>query len=52
MLFLTLTRSLTRPLARSLVVFLNGPWAAAPLTKFLSPKLSDLLAYLLLQPRI
>lgn len=50
MLFLTLTRSLTRPLAN--VVFLDGPRAAAPLSELLSPELSDLLTYLLLQPWI
>lgn len=52
MFFMTLTRPLTRPLASSLVVFLDAPRAAAPLTEFLSPKLSDLLTYLLLQPWI
>lgn len=52
MLFMTLTRSLTGPLARSLAAFLDRPRAAAPLTEFLSPKLSDLLTYLLLEPRI
>ncbi len=50
MLFITLTRSLTG--TSSLVVFVNGNRAAPPLTEFLSPKLSDLLTYLLLQPRI
>lgn len=52
MLFMTLARSLTGPLASSRVGFSDGPRAASPLTKFLSPKLSDLLAYFLLQPRI
>lgn len=52
MLFMTLTRSLTGPLARSLAVFLDRHRAAAPLTEFLSSKLSDLLTYLLLEPRI
>jgi len=49
---MTLSRPLTGPLARSLAVLLVGPRAAGPETEFLSPELSDLLTYLLLQPRI
>lgn len=49
-LSLILTRSLTGPLARTLALLPAAPRAAAP--ELLSPKLSDLLTYLLLEPRI
>lgn len=39
-------------LTRGVIVALNAPWAAIPLTKFLGPQLSDLLTNLLLQPQI
>lgn len=45
MLILTLTGALTGS-------FSDGPWAASSLTQLLSPKLSDLLTYLLLKARI
>lgn len=49
---MVLTGTLTGSLTSSLVLLLDWPRAAAPLTEFLSPKLSDLLTYLLLQPWI